>query len=302
MARSPKKEDSVYDFLYIDTKRIGLLLSQFGSDGIITELVRATDATSETGGKLDLKIVGINQKEGKKTGLVRKFDPQWLIPLLFLKEAQKIIARDIEAARIGQLVLMSGSLTISDLSILRLLWDVQFVQQSMVQGAEIDPSAAEFLMQLPQLSQSPKLPRPRQKRDRDTRTPDRPPANPILEQVRGLLEIIKVMPHGIMATLERKPDQKLWCSLRDEWMIVSSSDLMLNHGSTISGEWNVVGVLDARPEGAGNSSDDVQPEINPITPLLGILQAFGPLARQLLGRPSGSFGVTPLLIFREITD
>jgi len=32
-----------------------------------------------------------------------------------------------------------------------------------------------------------------------------------------------------------------------------------------------------------------------------LVEAMAPLAKQMLGRPSGAHGVTPLLIFRDIT-
>jgi hypothetical protein len=296
MARSPKKEGFVYDFLYIDAKRIGLLLSQFGSDGIITELVRATDATTETGGKIDLKIVGINQKEGEKTGLVRKFDPQWLVPLIFLREAQDIIIRDISKARIGQLVIAPGILTISDLSILRKLWDVRFVQDSIAAGVTADSSAAALLEIV---QQPPQVTNRRERRTMQRQTTRSPaPTSPAVESISRLLEVIKVMPHNILATLQVKNNEHVWCSLREEWLIITSADLMLNHGAVIAGDWNIVGILDARPD----ENDEVSTEVgsNASLPFLNILNTFAPLARQMLGRPTGSFGITPLMIFREV--
>jgi hypothetical protein len=290
MARSQKKEDSIYDFLYVDAKRIGLLLSQFGSDGVLTELIRTTDATTETGGKFDIKIVGVNQKEGEKTGLTRKFDPQWLMPLLFLREAKDIIVRDIEEAGIGKFVLMSGSLSILDLSMSRLLWDVPFIQQSIAAGATPDDMAALASI-IPAASRH-------DRRAAKARGSPATPANPALEYVKAMIEVVKVMPHGTFASISDNAGHEVFSTLRDDGLVVASSDLMLQHGTTISGDWNIVGVLDALPDAKAQTVYGPQPFAG--MPLLAIFQTFGPVARSMLGRPSGAYGMTPLLIFREV--
>jgi hypothetical protein len=244
MARSRGKAASVYDILYADAKRIGLLLSQFGSEGVLTELTRATNTSSETGGGIDIKIVKGDQKEGEKSELTRRFDPQWLIPLIFLRETQSMLVGDITKARIGQFVLMSGALTILDLSILRLLWDVPFVQSSIAAGAK-----SEDMTAITALTRHDR----RAARARGSAASTK---NPALEYVQNILNVVKVMPHGILANLVDKYKREFWCSLREDALIVPSSDLMLKHGTTMSGEWSAVGILDAVPdkEGAANPS------------------------------------------------
>src|SRR4051812_39282654 len=112
MAQGQSGDDSVYDFLYVDARRIGLLLSQFGQEGVLTELTRHAQTDSETGGGLDLKIVKMDSTEGETKALTRRFDPQWLLPLRFLDLAKEMLVRDVSKAGIGQLILASGSLGI----------------------------------------------------------------------------------------------------------------------------------------------------------------------------------------------
>ena len=74
------------------------------------------------------------------------------------------------------------------------------------------------------------------------------------------------------------------------------------HGINIAGKWSLLGILDAVPdEGAKNSFPT-----NDMTPafvergLIPIVESLAPVTRFLLGRPNNYFGVTPMLIFREV--
>ena len=53
MAQDPEKGDSVYDFLYVDARRIAVFLSQFGQYGHLTSLTRAELEASSTSGGLN---------------------------------------------------------------------------------------------------------------------------------------------------------------------------------------------------------------------------------------------------------
>jgi hypothetical protein len=279
MAHGQKKVDSVYDFLYVDAPRIHVLLSQFGQDGVLTELTRATDASSETGGGFDVKIAKLDAKESEKTGLTRRFDPQWLTPLNFLDAARDIIVRDISSARIGQIVLASGAITITDFAMLRLLWDIPAVQNMIASGM----NSTSFQALLP-----PKA----------GKSSENQATKALMYQVKQILEIIKVIPHATIAMMKDTGGNEIWGAIKNEQLTVSSSTLMLNHGSSIHGKWNVVGILDALPESKDPSSDLSVPDTS--VSMISIMQGFGPIARSLLGRPETAYGVTPLMIFREI--
>jgi len=268
MARGQKEAVSVYDFLYVDARRIGVLLSQFGSDGLITELTRNTDTSSESGGGIDLKLAKMDQKAGTKSGLTRRFDPQWLLPLLFLEDTQDRLVRSIAKARLGQLVLVSGSLSILDLSSLTPLWDVPAIQQQIAAGMGNGAPA---------------------KKDRNR--PD-----PAIKVVKDLLSIVKTFPHGIHGNLTEETGLAIWSAFRQESLMVSSSDLLISQGSEISGYWHLVGILDAMPD----ESDNAQPTPSNKTAIGNVVQTLAPIVRGLVGRPPQAFGVTPLLVFRTI--
>ena len=266
MVRSREKEDSVYDFLYVDAKRISLLLSQFGTDGVVTELSRVTEENSETSGEVNIQIVKFGGKDGEKSAINRRFDPQWLVPLIFLKEIKDLIVRELTKARIGQFVLVSGELSISDLGILKQLWGIPHFQDIATAGMtqSLDPK-------------------------------DRKSA---IASFKKMFSIIEVLPHGTRAELIDKGHRSIWAPMRDNFLVVSSSDLLLNHGSIVAGEWSIIGILDALPDGIGAQNDGTSSMFGgPLGQFMGV---FGPKIRELLGRPQGSYGVTPLIIMREI--
>ena len=118
MESDENKGASVFDILYSDTRRLSSLLSQFSDDGLAVEMVRVAEESTSTQIGLNVKIVKADGSEIGKTSSTTRIDPQWLLPLLFLDSAQQLIHRDIEAAPIGSLVLSTGRLIVTDLTIL----------------------------------------------------------------------------------------------------------------------------------------------------------------------------------------
>ncbi|GBR36393.1 hypothetical protein AA11826_1525 [Komagataeibacter oboediens DSM 11826] len=115
--------------------------------------------------------------------------------------------------------------------------------------------------------------------------------------------ILKDTPYPIQADT-MTPDGMLWSTLKNDCLLTSWEDLSLKHGSVIPGIWYVLGVLDAHPV----VDDDTNPAVveerwnnavsgNEITDAIaGVLSTV----RRTFGRPSGSYGLTPLLIFRKM--
>ncbi len=266
MARSLEKADSVFDFLYVDARRIAVLSSQFGTDGILTELVRGTEVTDESSGGLDVKIVKLDNKEGQRTSLQTRFDPQWLVPLQFLTRADPLIERNIDVARLGQLVLVAGDLMVLDLDTIK------------------------------KVLTAPKL---KEHFNRQFSGPT--PSGPRQAKARGLsetelgMELVGLMPHPTQVWMH-SGSHTIWSSVETEGLLVSTADLLLKHGSVVSGEWSMVGILDAMPDISSPS-----PLAMALPPYLQATLSLAPLLRPLMGRPDLAYGMTPLVIFREIS-
>ena len=104
-----------------------------------------------------------------------------------------------------------------------------------------------------------------------------------------------MLPHSIQAAL--RGENTVWCCLQNDGMTTPADDLLLKHGIAVRGEWSLLGILDAVPDSEA-PADDLPPAAGDNVATL--MRALAPFARQLLGRPPGHYGVTPLLIFREI--
>lgn len=273
MARVPVKADSVYDFLYADLPRIQVFNSQFSQYGHLTDLTRSTSVSNSVGGGIDLKLVKADTSESDKTELQSRYDARLVAPLTFLDNAKDMIVRDITKAAVGQFVLVSGALQFFDLGLLKAAWGLRSIQKLIRAGAA------------------------KGAKGRGAAAPN--------ETMDLLLELLPILPHGFQAKIEN-PSVSVWCSLREDGIVGSSIDIALKHGSNIPGEWNMVGILDALSEGGpppSISRPDMGQVINSGESTMAAEMALSmqPLVRQLLGRPGTSFGVTPLLIMREVT-
>jgi hypothetical protein len=273
MARDQEKGDSVYDFLYVDRKRIAFYLSQFDDYGHLTQLTRSVSEHVETGGGLDAKIAKIDTKEGAQTSIQKHYDTQWVAPLLFLDRARGIIARGLKKAAIGKLVLTSGALHIVNMRAFEKTWGVMSSPSS--------PAAPAGNRQ--------------QRRAAGHHQPTKPDKGDMGLKILSSLE----QPVFMIAQAD---DVNLWSTLDPDALIGGSSDLNLKHGERIAGDWHIVSILDCYP-------DTQKPANHTIARICGTEgNEFGEAAlniwnelKNALGRPPHCFGVTPLLIMREIT-
>lgn len=286
MAADQEQTDSVYDFLYVDSRRLGLLLSQFGTDGVPTELVRSAEENAETSGELSIKFAKLGKKDSGKSSLTRRFDPRWLIPLTFLDEAQDWMQRDLSQASLGQLILLKVGIGVQDVGFMKKLWDAPWVQHAIAASIPQD--------NLPNQEAN------RASRRREERQVRKPPAKePDLTALVGTL--MGMMPHAVQSTFVTGEGKVLWGTLSDDHLVGSATDLLLKHGTSISGEWYVVAILDAMPNGTNfeelRSRVDIEQSSSQI---YSIMQHFKPMLDLGFSRPSHAYGVTPLVIFREI--
>lgn len=127
-------------------------------------------------------------------------------------------------------------------------------------------------------------------------------------QVPVFIEMLSLLPHALQAQLFGD-NFGIWCSLSEASLIGTASDVVLKHGSFIPGDWHILGVLDAFPDPKPEPVDGQEP-LQPLDEIIAaaagtvvgtVAAQVAPAARELLGRPRGAFGVTPLLIFREVT-
>lgn len=280
--------DSVFDFFYYDARRIASFLSQFNNSGHLKEIVLDQSARrakqnagsiKATGGiPLALSGEGVHTTESSamhQNRSQRIYDPTWTNARLFLDtlDEMDMINRSITTANMGQFVLCSGNLSIADLKLMEQTWKLKSIQ-AVIKSEQGVTSGN------------------RQQRRAKGKTASEPTNN-----IDLVIEMLSIMPHTIQAKISGV--ESVWCSLSEEGMSAHASDITLKHGMNIPGTWHAVGILDAKPEGV--VVDDNEPDFGDGQELgAKLMTVIAPITRQLLGRPEDHFGITPLLIFREI--
>lgn len=293
-----QKADSVFEFLYYDSKRIGSFLSQFDNFGHLKELIDGEVATrgssSSTSGSVSGGVPAVlsgsaqqilDGSKSHKRESQRVYDPFWTNALSFLDylTEKSLIQREIDEAGIGQFVLVPGILEITDHKFMKQAWELSAVQSLIKKGAH-EASGNRH-----------------QRRAKRKNGQQEPPAS----DLDLFLELITIMPHNVQAIISGKND--VWCSLDDNYLSTSASDLVLKHGARMDGTWHLLGILDAKPKTKSEISSDMvdsdrSEEIEGGNAIVANLYAtIAPVTRQFLGRPNTHFGVTPLLVFREIS-
>ncbi len=298
--------DSVYDFLYHDARRVGSFLAQFDPSGHLTSLKQTEAAESGSGMKFSA-TAGANvavarggatledqRTTGEKEMLERAYDPLWTNAraLLDFLADRHMIYRDMRQAHIGQFVLASGPLTVMDLTLWKGLWSLPTVRRVLTE------SASELSQENSGSSAISQNRSERRHAAKKTNVNTRQ-KTPIENQFEAAFEIIGMLPHTVQARLRDDTGASVWCSLREDDLVVSASDLTLKHGATVSGRWNMLGVLDATPE--PSTLLDNAGALTGASAFGELMLHLTPAIRGILGRPQSDYGMTPLMIFREIT-
>jgi hypothetical protein len=298
-----RPRDSVYDFLYCDTRRIGSFLAQFNDAGHLQQIIERESVTRSTkrgfklnlgggallagtGGSGNIGLERSPEDQGSDTS-ERVYDPLWTnarVLLDYLDERQ-MIERDITGGRLGQFVLASGRLAITDLAIFRALMELPSIRRILDHGSSSQPEGNRA---------------ERKRQEAMARKTSAPSGVPQMA-----IDMLSVLPHTIQARFYHDGVAQIWCSLETNSLVTSSGDILLKHGVVMSGEWFVLGILDAIPaqgdddDGVGLIGEIGEEQTGELAAK--VMVTLVPFTRQFLGRPKNAFGMTPLLIFRQVS-
>lgn len=297
--REEQTKASVYDFIYYDSRRIGSFLAQFENAGHLQQIIQkeAVEQNESAGFKMNVGggatiagtggqgSVGFEKSPGASGSEAseRVYDPLWSNARGFLDYLAEngLINEDLVKANIGQFVLCSGTVQMVDLKLLSKVWELKAVKKLINSGANQD------------------LNRHQRRAQKKTGTSSNN------DDTELFFDMMKVLPHTTQLRLKTDSNDNVWCSLIEENLSMSTSDMVLKHGISLSGTWHLLGVLDAQPQSQLNNeqfkSDEVFDESGEG---LGsaMFSLIAPIAQNILGKPAGSFGLTPLLMFRSVSD
>lgn len=287
-----QENDSVFDFLYHDPERIGSFLSQMDPGGHLRSYKRTVNVNDGTADAFENKVTGgavVFKGATKATtssstlageGSESTYDPIWTNARSFLDflTSRDFIQNDLSEANIGQFVLGSGDLSVLDFVMLKSMWKLPSMQHFIKNGAS-EPEGNRSERRSQSATQKPK-------------------SKPEPTEMDLALEMMEVLPHSIQGRMSTLHGQ-VWTTLREECLVTSPSDLVLKHGLTLPGEWNMLGILDAYPDHSSDVADlPLSGDMSDILPTF--LATLTPVTRGILGRPQNAYAMTPLLIFREV--
>jgi hypothetical protein len=284
VAHTSQNIESLYDFLYIDSRKISSYLAQIDPNGALTgiKVSASINSAEQYNAQFSIPMIKGNAQanEANSRGTEKNYDPVWTVPVSLLNaldEAQ-FINRDISTGVVGQLVLIKGHLQVLDIRMLKDLWEFvlpQYLQQQAPQATESAvPNRAE-----------------RRRGQRQAHARPTAPSN----DARLQIEAIKRIPHSLQMNMICS-SAMIWATLNPDNLLVQPDDFLLKHGSALPGEWIVLGVLDSF--GAIDATETWATfNINPISQ--GLTVAADMLRRQF-GRPDNSVAITPLMLFRKI--
>ena len=263
--------NSILDFLYYDATRVGSILAQLKDEGVLTS-VSETDQREHTstsgmqGGLSTLISLGAQRATSGVDGhaFARTFDPYWLLPRLLLQELteRELLRRSIRTAKIGQIVEIRG--------------DVEIVDPTSLGSAvdEIFASAGDMA----------------------TEAEERFGATMVAQ-------FVKMFPRATMGRV-KSGNTEAWLNVAAGALVMSIDQIMLCHGKNMQGEWTVVGIVDALPDPRGGPigpapiSDE---KGDAAQHLIDFVQEINAAVHPFAGRKPRQFGVTPLLIYRQVS-
>lgn len=301
-ATEEEQRNEIFDILYQDRARINLLLAQFLGTGHLSQVItqasdKQTSAKVSSGsytvkGSSDALVVKgeINATKASNSSYssedssnrTETYDVLWSNTFLFLDFLYEsgVSKSEISDASVGDIVSISGSISVCDLALLNdFLAEIAF-------SSHIESQLSANIRR--ELSQQ-----QRRKSSRDRR----------VARTNGgvALSIMKSLPKPISVEIETAQD-KLWGTLDEDGLITSIESISLKHGAFVQGQWRVVGILDARPDDFFQAEPNiVSVQTNEQGSGQTLAQTLSRVTRQVMGRPGGQYGITPLIIYRTIS-
>ena len=254
----------IFDFLYADEDRLRSFYSQVFSGSLerITTQYR-TDTTSEKSvsvgpGSLKGQRSG-GESVGQQTEYVSVPEDVSHIDVLTKLKGEGFYQSTLDEAQIGQLVsLENTSISIIDASNLH-----------------------DFLNAVPIADAVSGTKHERREQEKN------------LKLAKSWINALyKMIPVGIQVHCLTETGQRLWGTLKNDFLREHPASLSLKHGSQLQGKWRVIGIVDAVPgTGHTNLSGNA------------VRAAFSNLHNEMrnqLGRSDDEFGFSPFLIFRDV--
>ncbi|WP_291323232.1 hypothetical protein [Desulfonatronospira sp.] len=259
---------TLYDFLYIDHERVKSIYAQLFS-GLLgaIENVASESRTKSSEGQIGGSPLGhalLGSSATQNESKLEMLDPHDLILRDVLQglHEENFIVSDTSSISPGNFILLNGTVSILDLNAYK-----------------------HFIGIMPQFLEQP-VTAPKKGKDKQIHKHHQ-------KQAASLSQLISdVVPWSLQVIIEDKRSTA-WGAINGNNLRDAPGNLMLKHGSTLVGEWYILGIVDALANQFGQKNTSF-PEA-----LEGLAQASEGI-RAGFGRPDNFVGITPLLIFRKL--
>ncbi|MFI8555051.1 hypothetical protein [Psychrobacter sp. NPDC077938] len=273
MESEPLLIESLFDFFYLDNKKISSFYAQLNGNGSI-ESYKETHGITD--GKTMEATVGVptvtggrlGSSEQAQSGGERFYNAIDTMPREMINKLDELgfVSKVLCESNLGRLVLLKGKLGIVDVNML---------------SAIVEPALNFYSREL---------------RTSD-RQEDKKQAKNLEKIKKDLIDFIRNVPFAIQSRFIVESDEsveEVWMTLNRDELSTPTHDINFKHGEFMAGEWYLLGILDALP------NDDVVYEGKNDSELQDMIKIFVNELKNLAGRPKSSFGITPIAIFRNI--
>lgn len=284
MQKKSESIDYLYDFIYADTRRIYSYLSQIDPSGVVTAIKEITSESDTYGadGELNAKIVkaAIKGSSLNSQSLEHQFDATPTLPWSLINHLDSLgyLNSELGKTPIGGLVHLQGSLTLADVRLMREAWgpltELAFIENEQSINDQIKNSKGEALRSLKEQLAA---------------------LSAKLKYERASAALLEKLPHTVNMTLSFDGG-RCWSLLSPTNFLFDPEDLLFKHGSSISGTWHMVAIVDAEP---------IYDESDPGTWFVegnfhDLMSRVTDIFKFRFGRPQGHYGVTPIAIYRAV--
>ncbi|MEB5475989.1 DUF6414 family protein [Acinetobacter pollinis] len=269
MAQESQNIESIFDFFYLDTRKINSFYAQLTGSGAISTRKNISmtldEKTSEYTGNIKVASGKWGAKNNSGLNSEDLFDASVTMPREMIDRLDELgfINYDLNENQLGNLVLLKGSLGVCDVASMKEV---------------IDPAVQFTMDQMPSLKPSEKTAK-----------------NQLKKMMDPLISFMKAIPFALQARFFDKGDfdKEVWMTLNRTEMFNDINDINFKYGDIMAGDWHVLGVLDAIP----NDQSIKVTESNEINE---VVENFTKMMKEQFGRPTTAYGMTPIAIFRVI--
>lgn len=276
MAQDSQSTDSLFDYFYIDKERVNAITAQLFPAGVLNS-IKQTSGESE-GDLKELKaglpLIGAktNASESWNRSQERLFDSSWSTPLNLLDKLSESgrMKTCLNEARLGDIVLIKGMMKIFDAQMVHLC--IPILKKVKLNELKNEKNHRNKLL----LKES-------------------------ISEFENAEELVKMLPPTTHIDFADQFGNYSWMSVEPSNLTTTLSDVSLKYGPFIPGEWHILCIVDAYADDTKLDNPDA-PYPTVTNDLKNAMNTMLIMMKNMMGRPTGSFGVTPLIIFRGLSN